>query len=128
MITQAKSPRSMRIPDWLREPGVQVIRADLLMVPKMASKADIDLALEELDEDNIPIIAVTWEPGYGKFLPIEVPLLGSGYSVSTLIQALTSMGREYLKVEVVGDPILKAKWLVEEEETEDAPPLTEEEQ
>jgi hypothetical protein len=35
------------------------------------------------------------------------------------------MGLEYIKVEVVGDPVLSKKWLTEEETTEQGLPVGE---
>jgi hypothetical protein len=112
-------PRSYRVPEWLREPGIQNVRFDLLMVEAFASKQQLDAALDAVDEENIPIIKVTWDPHYQRFIPLQ----GKGDMI--LIQALNSMGLEYIKVEVVGDPVLSKKWLTEEETTEQGLPVGE---
>lgn len=106
--------RGQRIPDWLREPGPQVVRADHLMVETLAVKADVDALLETLDEDNIPVIKACWDAAYMRFIPM-------GVGDTALVQALIGMGREYIKIEVVGDPVLKRKWLLEEEMQETLP-------
>jgi hypothetical protein len=119
-MAQPKPKRSMRVKEFLREPGLQIVRADLLMSSTIVSKIQIDEVLDALDEDNIPILKVVWYPDYGRFLPLNP-------NESALLAALSASGREYLKVEVVGDPVLAEKWLIEEEATETALPMEEEE-
>lgn len=106
--------RSTRVGEWLREPGIQVLRTDLLMIQHLIGKEDVDTLLENLDEDNVPIPKVTWHSAYERFVLLDA-------EEGALIQALTASGRQYIKVEVVGDPALKAKWFTEEESQETAP-------
>lgn len=84
------------------------------MLQMMVSKDAVDDVLENLNEDNIPVPKVTWHSAYERFVLLDA-------EDGPLVQALIGSGRQYIKVEVVGDPVLKAKWLYEEEEESTAP-------
>lgn len=114
-LNSLKAPRNMKVSSWQKETGEQVLRSDMVMPSHPVSTEAVEWVLETLDESKIPIPKVVWSTAYGRFILVDP-------DQSPLLLALISSGREYLRVEVVGDPVLKEKWLLEEETREDAPP------